>query len=213
MTNTDNLTPDYRGPAATSLPARNWGWFALRGVLLLVLGALALAFPGPALFSFALVFAAFCLVDGIFAVVSGVSGAKRKEDHWLSLILTGILGIAVGVAFLAFPALGTVAYAVAALLLIAGWAIVSGFLQIAAAWRIRREISGEWLLMLLGGLSVLLGLALVALLWLAPIPALASVAWIIGIWALMAGIASLFLAYRLRRANHEPEPRQASVTG
>lgn len=192
------------------LPARNWGWFALRGVLLLALGVLSLAFPGPALFAFALVFAAYCFVDGIVAVISGVRGARRKEERWWALILAGVLGIAVGVIFVLFPGLGTLAYALTAIAVIAGWAVATGVLQIAAAWRLRRAIEGEWLLIASGALTVLLGLGLIALLAVAPTPTLLSVAWMIGIWALIAGVALLVLAFRLRRHGQE---RGAAATG
>lgn len=193
------------------LPARNWGWFALRGVLLLVLGVLSLVFPGPALFAFALVFAAYCFVDGVFAVICGVRGARRKEERWWALILAGLLGIAVGVVFVLFPGLGTLAYALLAVALIAGWAVASGALQIAAAWRLRREIEGEWLLILSGGLTLLLGIGLLALLIVSPAPTLLSVAWMIGIWALIAGIALLVLAFRLRRHGRKRGTEAAQV--
>lgn len=205
-----SLNQDATASSELSLPARNWKWFALRGVLLLVLGVLALAFPGMALFSFALVFAAFCFADGVLAVASGVRGARRKEERWWALILSGMLGIAIGVIFVLFPALGTIAYALTAILLFAAWAIATGVLEIAAAWRIRREIRGEWLLMLSGALSVLLGLGLLALLWIAPAPTLVSVAWVIGIWALIGGVALLVLAFRLRRHGTD-EARQETA--
>ncbi len=185
------------------LPARNWGWFALRGVLLLVLGGLSLAFPAAALFTFALVFAVYCFVDGIFAVASGVRGARRKEERWWALVLAGVLGIAVGVIFVLFPGLGTLAYALTAIALIAGWAVASGVLQIVAAWRLRRAIRGEWLLIASGALTVLLGVGLIVLLTVAPEPTLLSVAWMIGIWALIAGVALLVLAFRLRQHGRE----------
>ena len=198
-TASDSTTADF----TDHLPARNWGWFALRGVLLLVLGVLSLAFPGPALFAFALVFAIYCFVDGVFALASGVRGARRKEERWWALILAGVLGIAVGVAFVLFPGLGTLAYALTAIALIAGWAVASGVLQIVAAWRLRRAIEGEWLLIASGALTVLLGVGLILLLMVAPTPTLLSVAWMIGVWALIAGVALLVLAFRLRRHGRE----------
>lgn len=198
-------------PPSMCLPARNWKWFALRGVLLLALAILALIFPGPALFAFALVFAAFCFADGIFSLISGVRGARRKTDRWWTLILSGLVGIAVGVMFFLFPLLGTVAYAFVAIMLVAGWAIITGLLQIVAAWRIRREIEGEWALISWGALSVLLGLALAAMLWIAPAPTLLSVGWIIGIWALAGGIALLVFAYRVRGHDTKEDREPASA--
>lgn len=179
------------------LPAQNWGWFALRAALSVLLGIFALIWPGAALFAFATVFAAFALVDGIFALVSGVRGARRRAERWVTLVLAGVVGIAIGVIFLFFPLLATVAYAATAAILIASWAILTGGLEIAAAIRLRREITGEWLLMLSGALSVLLGAALLFMLLFAPGAAMLSVIWLVGLYALMGGIALAALAYRL----------------
>jgi uncharacterized membrane protein HdeD (DUF308 family) len=192
--------------SADHLPSHNWGWFALRGVLLLVLGAMSLLFPFSALF--AAVFAAYCFADGIFALVSGLRGARRHQERWWALVISGLLGIAVGVVFFLFPLLGTLTYTVLMICLIAGWAVASGVLQIAAAWRLRRAIKGEWLLILVGALSVLLGLALVAMLFAAPGPTLLSLSWLIGVWALIGGVAMLVLAFRLR--GHKAEAAKIS---
>lgn len=197
---TDNSSTAIPGlPPGEDLLARNWGWLALRGGLLVLLAVLALLFPAPALFAFATVFAAFCFVEGIFSVVAGVRGARDHRERWWALVLSGLLGIAVGVVFFFYPALGTVAYALAMVALVAGWAIATGILQVYSGWRLRRAIAGEWLLILSGAITVLLGLGLLALLWVAPGPTLLSVAWLIGIWAAIAGVALLVLAFRLRR--------------
>jgi uncharacterized membrane protein HdeD (DUF308 family) len=79
---------------------------------------------------------------------------------------------------------------------------VTGLLQVIGAWRLRREIKGEWLFLATGALTLLLGLGLLVIFFIAPAPTLLSVAWFIGIWALASGIALLMLAYRLRRHAH-----------
>lgn len=182
------------------LPARNWGWFVARGVLLLVLGVLALLAPGPALFGFAMVFAAFSFVDGIFAVIWGVLGARNKADRWVALLLSGLFGIAIGVLFVLFPLISTFAFAFATVLLIAAWAVARGVFEIAAAIRLRKAIKGEWLLALSGVLSLLLGLIIVYLLAMNPGISVLSVAWLIGIYALVSGVALVILGFRLRKA-------------
>jgi uncharacterized membrane protein HdeD (DUF308 family) len=181
------------------LPARNWGWFALRGVVMVLLGLFALFWPAPALFAFALVFAAFSFADGVLAVVAGFRGASHSRERWGSLVVSGILGIIVGLVFFFFPLLGTMAYAFAAVLLIAIWALATGFAELAAASRMRRAIEGEWLLVVTGVLSVALGAILLVMLFTAPAPTMLSVAWVIGLYALAAGIALLVLAFRLKR--------------
>lgn len=202
MERTDTFEEPGRTHAAApaaSLPQRNWGFFLARGVLLLLLGIAALLAPGLALFAFALVFAAFSFADGIMAVISAIRGARHKRDRWGALLLSGLAGIAIGVLFVLFPLFSTFAYAMTIVILVAAWAVATGVFEIAAAIRLRKEIEGEWLLGTAGVLSVLLGLALAVLLVMQPGITALSVAWLIAIYALIAGVAFIVLALRLRR--------------
>jgi uncharacterized membrane protein HdeD (DUF308 family) len=80
------------------------------------------------------------------------------------------------------------------LYLIAFWAILTGVLEIAAGFRLRKLIPNEWALLLMGALSLLFGLVIVF----APgTGALAIVLWI-GMYALVFGVFLLVLAFRLR---------------
>ena len=189
----------FAPPLPAFLPGRNWGWFMARGVLLTLFGLLAAFAPGLALLSFALLFAAFCFADGVLTVASGVRGAKDGRERWWALVLGGLAGVAVGVLFVLFPLLSTLAYAYITVMLVAAWAIITGVLEFVAAIRLRKEIEGEWLLGLPGVTSVLLGLGLVALAALNPAITVLSVGWAIAIYALIAGVALIVLALRLRQ--------------
>src|SRR3546814_1593777 len=85
--------------ARTGVPLlnHNWGWFVVRGVLALTLGVVAFLFPVSALFAFTMVFAAYAGADGLLSTIAGVRGATRKEERWWTLILRGIIGLAVAV--------------------------------------------------------------------------------------------------------------------
>lgn len=190
--------------AATSeqsllLPQKNWKWLALRGVLALALGVVAVIFPARALFAFTILLAAFLMVDGVLSFVTGLRGAASLDQRWWTLILRGVAGVAIGVIFLIMPFVATIGYAFATLVLLAGWSIMTGVMEIAAAIRLRREIRGEWLLGLSGVLSILLGLAIPVLAAAYPVASLLSVAWIIGVYAMAAGMVLLVQAFRLRR--------------
>jgi len=185
-------------PGGSTAPG-NWGWYLARGLLLIVLGLLAAFMPAAALFVFALMFAAFSFADGVLNIIAGVRGATHHQQRWWALILSGLVGVMVGVLFVGFPVLSSIAYATVAVLLIAFWAIATGVAEISAAIRLRREIAGEWLLGLSGTVSVLLGLVL---LWIAmgnPAVSVVSVGWLIALYAMVAGIALLLLALRLHR--------------
>lgn len=187
--------------ARTGVPllSRNWGWFVVRGVLALTLGAVAFLFPLSALFAFTMVFAAYAGADGLLSTIAGIRGARRKEERWWALVLRGIVGIAVAALFVLMPFVATVSYALATLGLLSAWAMLTGGLEITAAIRLRKEIEGEWLLGLSGMLSILLGLAVPMALYMNPPATILSVAWVIAIYAFVAGAALIGLGVRLRR--------------
>lgn len=198
--------PSFAGEVPRHLPAHNWGWFLFRGIIALILGLLAIFFPFSALTAFALLFALFAFVDGISLVVSGIAGASHHRERWWGLVIAGLVGIAVGVIYVAWPGLSTVSYAFAFLVVIALWAIVNGIGQIGAAIRLRREIEGEWLLAVAGLFSILLGVAILVVMATVPGASLASVGLIIGFWALLAGVALIALGFRLRTHKRRVQP-------
>lgn len=168
---------------------RNWGWMALRGVAALLFGLLTVWYPGLTLAVLVLLFGVYALLDGILTVIAAIAN-RREEPHWVALLIAGLVGIVIGV--LTFIAPGITATVL--LYYIAVWAIVAGAAQIAAAIRLRKVIQGEWLLALVGVLSIALGIVLI----IRPIAgALAVVVWI-GAYAVVVGIAFLALAFRLR---------------
>jgi uncharacterized membrane protein HdeD (DUF308 family) len=97
-----------------------------------------------------------------------------------------------GLAAFAAPALT----ALVMLYVIAGWAILTGGLEIAAAVRLRRQITGESLLMLSGGLSIAFGV----LVMMAPLAGALAVVLLIGAYAFSSGVVLVALGVRLRRA-------------
>lgn len=182
-----------------SLLQHNWGWLVARGVAAIILGLIALFAPGLTLFVLAMVFAAFSFIDGIAHLVSGIRGARHKQERYGWLILSGLAGIAVGVLFVIWPLVSTLVYAMLVVTLIAVWALLTGAFQLAAAVRLRREIEGEWLLGASGVLSILLGLALLVLSWVMPGLTILSVGWLIAFYAFASGVALLVLGFRLRK--------------
>jgi uncharacterized membrane protein HdeD (DUF308 family) len=199
-TNTDIAPANTSETGTAEVPRTNWGWFLLRGVLAIALGIVALLFPLTAVLAFTMVFAAFAFANGIFSVISGIRGARHKEERWWALVLSGVIGVAVGVIFLLMPALTTVTYAIVNLAIIAAWSIMTGALELMAAVRLRKEIVGEWLLGLAGVLSIALGVVIVLIVLTNPLATIVSVGWLIGIYALAWGVVLIMQALRLRRA-------------
>ena len=180
------------------VPAHNWGWFLFRGILALLLGIAAILFPLSAVFIFTLLFAAYCFVDGIASLIAGIRGAREPGHRWGALVFSGIVGILIGILFVALPLVATFSYAFVILVMLAAWSIITGVLEIAAAVRLRREMEGEWLLGLSGLISVLLGIGIIALVIPYPAATILSAAWLIALFAFISGIALIAQSLRLR---------------
>src|SRR3970040_820848 len=80
----------------------NWWMFAVRGVVAVIFGVLALIWPGQTLQALVLVFGAFALVDGIFAVIAGIA-ARGYFDRWWAVLLEGVVGIVIGLLTFFWP--------------------------------------------------------------------------------------------------------------
>ncbi|HEX9455686.1 MAG TPA: HdeD family acid-resistance protein [Candidatus Binatia bacterium] len=169
--------------------AQNWWVILLRGIAAIIFGLITFVAPGISLAALVLVFGAYALTDGVLAVVSAIRW-RGETDRWWMLLLEGLVGIAAGVATFVRPDLS----ALALLYVIAGWALVTGVLEIAAAIRLRKIITGEWLLALIGIASVAFGIMLALF---PAAGALALIIWI-GAYATATGALLIALAFRLR---------------
>ena len=190
--------PSFAGEMPRSTAAHNWGWYLFRGLLALGLGVFAIIYPFSAVTAFALLFAVFAFIDGVGLVISGIAGARSHSERWWGLVLAGLVGIAVGVIYIIWPALSTISYALVLLVMISAWAVVNGVAQISAAIRLRREIEGEWLLGVSGVFSLILGIAILVVTALVPGASILSVGWMIGCYALVVAAALIALAFKLR---------------
>jgi uncharacterized membrane protein HdeD (DUF308 family) len=169
--------------------AERWWAVVLRGVAGIVFGALTFFMPVVTLGVLVLLFGAYAFVDGVFNIAAAVSGRTGGQRWWV-LLLAGLGGVAAGIATFFMPGITALVLAY----IIAGWAIVIGALEIAAAIRLRHEIDGEWWLGLSGALAIVFGVIML----LAPgAGALAMVFWI-GAYALLSGITLAVLGLRLR---------------
>ncbi len=169
---------------------RSWWIFLLRGIAAIALGIMAFAWPALTLAVLVAFFGAYVFVDGVFGLVDAVRYRDRLVRVW-PLVLEAGLGIVVGLLTLFWPGVT----ALALLTLIAVWAVVGGLLRIVLAFQIRKEITGEWILIVGGLLSIFFGGLLIAL----PQAGLLTLAWIIGFYAVLFGILFVVLAFGLRR--------------
>ena len=167
---------------------RNWWAVALRGVAGIVFGLIALFMPAAAMLSLALLFSAYLVVDGVFAIVATVRLAERHE-RWWPLLLEGILDLALGALAFLFPAGAILGF----VLVTAGWALVTGVLMLLSAFRLHGD-HGQFWLGLGGVISILFGLVLAA----SPLIGAVVLTWWLGVYAIAFGIALVVLSFRLR---------------
>jgi uncharacterized membrane protein HdeD (DUF308 family) len=180
-----------RAAAVLSIDLRQaWPVLMARAVFAIALGLVMLLVPGVTLLLVAWAFGIYALVDGAAQVVDAVR--RRQRPRWWIALLLGLIGVVAGVIALIWP-LGT---AVVLALLIGGWALVSGVIEIVSALRQRRERRRTAWLVVAGLLSVVAGVLI--LLW--PVHGAVALAVLLGVFATAYGVVLAGLALAVRRA-------------
>jgi uncharacterized membrane protein HdeD (DUF308 family) len=169
---------------------RNWGAIALRGFIAVLLGVIAIVWPGPTVAVLVIFLGAFALVEGVINIVAGVRG----REGWA--IAEGIISVIVGIVIVVWPAIT----ALALLYLVAAWAIFTGILRIVAAIQLRRVIRNEWLLAGSGLASVIFGVIAAVF----PGAGILALIWLLGAWLIVLGVILIAFALSLRQLAHSP---------
>jgi len=186
-----------RGDALSEVLADSWWAVGLRGILAIAFGLICVVVPPAAMLALILLFSAYMLVDGVFAIASGIKAAHNGE-RWGLLILEGIVDIAAGAIAFLWPAITAVAFVI----LIAVWAIISGALMLGAAFTLKLD-HGRWWLALGGIASVIFGIVLLV----APAVGAVVLTWWLGAYAIVFGGFLLVLAFKLHAEKEEREAK------
>ncbi|KAB2368121.1 HdeD family acid-resistance protein [Actinomadura montaniterrae] len=183
------------------LMTRHWWVLALRGAFAILFGVVAWVWPHITLWVLVVLFGAYALVDGVTAVAQAVRGTTGGPRGLLAV--SGAAGIVLGIVAMAWPGVT----ALALLMLIAAWAVVTGVLEIVAAVSLRRELRGEWMYAVTGAISIVFGILLFA--W--PVSGALAVVWLIGLFAILFGATLVGAAFRLRGLGKRAEGRGAGM--
>jgi len=167
---------------------RNWWALAIRGVFAIIFAVIAFVWPAITAAALAFLFGAYVLIDGIFALVAALRAAQHHGPS-VALLVEGILDLIIATIVLVWPLQALFAI----VLFIAIWAVITGIALIAAGIALIR-INGEWLLVLSGIISILLGV----ILFVQPGAGVVALSWSLGIYALLFGISLIGAAFRLR---------------
>ena len=177
----------------TEILSKFWWLLLLRGIAAIVFGVLAIVWPAATVVALVVWFAVFALIDGVAALYHAI--ANRSElEYWWWLLLEGIFGILFGVLVLARPGISAALVGVVLVLWFAAWTILSGAMRVVMAFRLRREIEGEFWLGLSGVLSILFGVILMA----RPEAGVVFLLYLLAFWAIAVGVAMIIFAFRAK---------------
>ena len=182
---------DLQAGLARSL-REHWGLFLAEGVILVVLGLLAVAIPPLATIAVTIVIGWLFLVSGVLGLIT-TFWARHAPGFWWSLV-SALLAIVVGVMMLASPLGG----AVSLTLLLISFFLVEGVVSIMYAIEHRQSLSGRWGWMLASGIVDLVLAAVV----LAGLPGTAAwaIGLLVGINMVFGGTALIMMALHARNA-------------
>lgn len=169
---------------------RSWWMLAVRGVIAMAFGILAVLFPGLTLGWLVALFAAFALLSGAVWIF-GAARNRKADEQWWVLLLFGLASMGAGTVAALHPGLTLLVL----ILLIGANALVTGVLDIVVAVRLRKKIQGEVLLVASGLASILFGV--VVFLFPVGVGGMA-VAWLIGLYAIATGALLVALAWKVR---------------
>jgi uncharacterized membrane protein HdeD (DUF308 family) len=168
---------------------RSWWVLALRGVMGILFGALALLWPGLTLLALIALFAVYALFSGVASIV-GALRSRRNADDWPLVFLLGVVGVATGVVAILRPDITVLAL----IFFIGAYAMLTGILDIAVAIRLRRQIRGEALIITTGLVSITFGI----MAFLFPDAGALALVWLISVYAIATGMLLLLAGLRAR---------------
>jgi uncharacterized membrane protein HdeD (DUF308 family) len=179
--------------ALTQSIREHWVLFLIEGIVLVVLGLLAIIIPPLGTIGFTLVVGWLFLISGIVGLVT-TFWMRHAPGFWWSL-LSAVLAVAAGIVLLANPFTG--AFTLTLLLIV--FFIIEGVLSIMYALEHKKELSGKWGWMLISGI---IDLILAAIIW-AGLPGTAAWALglLVGINMLFGGSAMIAMALHARSAD------------
>ncbi len=183
-----------------NMMAGAWWTLLLRGILAILLGIIAINNVGLTALAIFVWFVFYAIADGIFHVYMSIV-YRHDTKHWWVGLLSGLLSIAFGIAAFMWPQI--TAYVL--LVFIAARAIIDGVLGIVQAIQLRKEVKGEWLLIVGGVAAVLFGI------WMFFNPKQGGVAllWIIAVYAIVTGVILVIQAFRMRGRGNSNLPAPA----
>lgn len=172
-----------------SAVGRSWWILLLYGLVALGFGIIAIGWPMSAAIALAWTLGVMAIVEGVISLLALITGGSGASRGWLLLYVVASLGFGI------LAVINPLATASVLVLFLAAWLLVAGIYRIVFAIRVRRQIHGEWLLILSGVLAIVLGLLFAA----NPYAGVAVTTLWIGIGSLLYGVLQVLVAFKLRK--------------
>jgi len=180
---------------------RNWWTFVFRGTCAIAFGFFAWFWPGMTLLALLLTWGVLACVNGVVTLASAFA-RDGFEPRWI-LLLEGGVSLLAGAVALAYPRFTAMLF----LYLLAAWAVSSGIVEIIAAYRLRREVRGEFWLWFAGVVSLLFGLLLIV----RPGAGALTVIWLIAGYSVLFGVVLVGWGLHLKRMHDSPEQQRVTL--
>jgi uncharacterized membrane protein HdeD (DUF308 family) len=177
--------------------SRYWWAFLGRGLFAILYVIFAIAWPGITGADLFLLFGAYVFIDGLILAFKALRNWNAQEERWL-LLIEGLLGIGIG-------SLSVIVSRITVQILffyLVAWSLATGVLKIVGAIRLRKEMAGEWWLLMSGCVSVLFAFLLMAFFEVGTV----GLAYIITVYAILYGIMLMILSFKLRQARKSSQP-------
>jgi uncharacterized membrane protein HdeD (DUF308 family) len=170
----------------------HWRLFLTEGIVLLVLGVLAIIVPPIATIAVEVLIGWLLLVSGVVGLIATLR-MRGAPGFWWSLV-SAVLGIVAGIVLLRWPLSGTVSLT----LILTVFLVAEGFATILFALEHKRELSGRWGVMLVSGIIDLF----LACIIFAGLPGTAAwaIGLLIGINLVFGGSALVAMALHARKS-------------
>jgi uncharacterized membrane protein HdeD (DUF308 family) len=161
----------------------------VRGVLAVIVGILAIAWPGITVYALVIVFAVYAFMDAILEMTRAFS--SRSAGPVFGYLLLGLIDIAAGVVAIVWPG----PTALVLVIVVAVWAFVSGFFELFAAFQSGETAGTRAMFILAGIVSLAFGVVLVA----RPGIGAVTIALLFGLYSLILGTSEIMLGIDVHR--------------
>jgi uncharacterized membrane protein HdeD (DUF308 family) len=180
---------DFQSAVRTAL-REHWKWFVFQGIVMLILGCLAVAEPVIASVAVDIYVGWLFLFSGLLGLVTMFSARDASAFFWM--LLTAALSLAVGIMLVWKPAEG----AVSLTLVLTAFFFAEGAFQVGASLSYRDVMPNSWGWLLASGIADLVLAGLIICFW--PQSASWTLGLIVGVNLITTGLAILMTAIEVR---------------